>query len=114
VVSSVVVEVVVVWGWSEAQPDKAPITEASRQESKSFFINLILSTAGDAPAYASKRTQASELGGWSCRGCRLSHDDFGGDHLIAVLRVIDGHGKAGLHRFHGNRIAVFIDVGCRL
>jgi hypothetical protein len=53
VVSSDVVEVVVVWGWSEAQPDKAPMTEAMMQESKSFFINLILFRAGGALAYAS-------------------------------------------------------------
>jgi len=114
VVSSDVVEVVVVWGCSEAQPDRAPMTEASRQESESFFINMILLTAGGAPAYASKRTHAPKLGGWSCCGCRLSHDDFGGDHFIAVLRVIDGHGSTRFYRFTRNRITVFIDVGCRL
>ena len=111
-VSSDVVDVVVVWGLSEAQPDSAPITEDSRQESKSFFIMLILSIAASAPAYASKRTDTPKLG--SCRGRRLSHDDFGGDHFITILRVIHGHGSTGLYHFTRNSITVFIDVGCRL
>jgi hypothetical protein len=111
-VSSDVVEVVVVWGRSEAQPDRAPITEARMQESKSFFMIQILSKARGAPAYASKRTDTPKLG--SCRGRRLSHDDFVGDHFIAILRVINGHRSTRFHRFTRDGITVFIDVGCRL
>jgi hypothetical protein len=114
VVSSVVVVLLVVRGSSEAQPDRAPMPETSRQESNSFFIILILSAARGAPAYASKRTDAPKLGIRSCRGCRLSNDDLGGGHFVTVLRVIDGHGSAGFHRFTRNGITVFIDVGCRL
>lgn len=63
VVSSDVVEVVVVWGSSEAQPDKAPIAEASKLESKSFFIILILSTAEGALACVASAPDAFKLGG---------------------------------------------------
>ncbi len=91
-----------------------PIPEASRQESNNFFELLILSAARGAPAYGSKRTDTPWLGIRSCRGCRLSHDNFGGDHFIAILRVINGHRSARFDRFTRNRITVFIDVGCRL
>ena len=114
VVSSVVVMLLVVRGSSEAQPDKAPMPETSRQESNSFFIILILSATRGAPAYASKRTHTPKLGIRSCRGRRLSHNDFGGDHFVAVLRVIDCQGSARFHRFTRNGVTVFIDVGCRL
>jgi hypothetical protein len=48
VVSSVVDEVVVVWGRSEAQPESAPRREANRQGSRSFFIILISWTGHQA------------------------------------------------------------------
>jgi len=48
VVSSVV-EVLVVRGSSEAQPESAPRTEARRQGSKSFFIIWISLTGRYAP-----------------------------------------------------------------
>ena len=42
VVSSIVVEVVVVRGSSEAQPESAPKAEASRQGSKNFFMIMVV------------------------------------------------------------------------
>jgi len=62
VVSSDVVVVLDVWGSSDAQPESAAGTEASRQESKSsFFIILISYTRRYALAHGSKRTNASKL-----------------------------------------------------
>ena len=51
VVCSVEVEVLVVRGSSEAQPESAPIAEARMQGSKSFFIIWISLTGRYAPRF---------------------------------------------------------------
>ena len=39
-----------------------------------------------------------------------AHDDFGGDHLVAVFCVIDSHGKARLHGLDGDRLTRLVYV----
>ncbi len=95
VVCSVVVEVVEVWGCVEAQPDKLPMTETRRQERRNFFIYW---EYGKREAHLLMQAHLRlMLGGCGCR--RFFDNDFSGDHLITVLRVIDGHGSARFYRF---------------
>lgn len=60
--------------------------------------------------------QARRRAGLVYLGCRggggLFHDNFGGDHLVAILVVVDGHGLTGFHGFHGDGGSVFIHI-CR-
>ena len=61
-VSSVVIVLLVVRGSSDAQPERTPREAATRQESKSVFIFLILLKGRDAPAHGSKRIQCGQVG----------------------------------------------------
>ncbi len=94
VVCSVVVEVVEVRGCVEAQPEKLPMTETSKQESRNFFIYW---ESCKRTVHLLMQAHLDPLG--CCCRRRFFDNDFCGDHLIAVFRVIDGHGSARFYRF---------------
>jgi len=96
VVSSVVVDVVVVGGRSEAQLVSEPRSEAMRPMSRSIFILSRAAATHSLKVYAPR---GFNLGIGRCCGRRLADNDFGGDHLGSVLVIIDRHGRSRLDRF---------------
>src|SRR5580698_8311696 len=104
-------ESVVVCLSSEAQPAKERSAHAARQERIRFLIIYIWLARLAHTVNPCRQISAEGLRGWGRRRGYLVYDDLGGDHLVAVLCVIDGHGSARFHGLAGNRIAVLVDIG---
>ncbi len=57
-----------------------------------------------------RRESGIGLRGCCCAARGLLHHDFGCDHLVSHLVVVNGDGQAGFDRLTGDRVAVFIHI----